>query len=100
MKNRYTLTDEVKQKYTPIVEGFINTLQFMIPGHTIDLSDTALTPFTLVKILQNMGYEEEDQTSNGWQLDYWITLTKEDCKSLYIKGAAITFELILAEKEE
>lgn len=102
MANRYELSDEVKQKYTPIVQEFVNQLESVgsegSKNMKLDLSDTDLNPHTLQTLLESMGYTEEDRDTNGWQLDYWITMVKSGFKTLYIKGTAITFELLLVEK--
>lgn len=102
--NRWELTEEVKEKYTPIIREFIRKLESNNPKDEekrleMDLSGTELNPFTLEKLLENLGYEQTEQDNNGWQFDFWITMQKDECKDLSIKGTGITFELKLSEKE-
>ncbi|WCF11432.1 hypothetical protein NDS46_31230 (plasmid) [Paenibacillus thiaminolyticus] len=104
MANRWTLTDEVKEKFMPVIQEFISKLESMKPEESselleIDLSDTELNPFTLVILLESIGYEQTNQNDNGWQMDYWITMCKEGFKPLLVKGTGITFELRLSEKD-
>ncbi|MFF2532504.1 hypothetical protein ACFVS2_26915 [Brevibacillus sp. NPDC058079] len=102
MTNRWALTDEVKQKFMPVIQEFISKLESMENTSElleIDLSDTELNPYTLQKLLESMGYEETNRGDNGWQLDYWIKMRKSEFKPLLVKGKAITFELILSENE-
>ncbi|MNJ90285.1 hypothetical protein D3C87_78800 [compost metagenome] len=102
MINRYTLTDEVKKEFTPIVENFINKVENSDPEGdllSMDLSNTKINPYTLTKVLESLGYKETDQDSNGWQFDFWITMEKKGFKNLQVKGTGITFELLLKEKD-
>jgi hypothetical protein len=101
--SRWELTEEVRLKYTPVVEEFIKQVELSkySDGENRlekDFSDTELNPYTLVKLLETLGYEEIDQDSNGWQLDFWITMKKDRHKSLYVLGTGMTFELKLVEK--
>ncbi|EJW13952.1 hypothetical protein M5X02_30715 [Paenibacillus alvei] len=102
--NRWLLTEEVKQKYTPIIQGFIDKLEAMNPDEQedlleINLSDTGLNPYTLQELLESLGYEKTDFDDNGWQMDFWITMEKNGCKSIVIEGTGIIFELKLRENE-
>jgi len=102
--SRWQLTDEVKEKFTPIVKEFINQVETIdrlsdTPLLTIDLSDTELNPYTLENLIKVLGYENTDHDSNGWQYDFWITMRKDGCKTLSIEGTGAIFELKLTEKE-
>lgn len=99
MTNRWELSNDVKEKYTPIIVEFINKLESEEPGKPLELnlSNTELNPYTLVELLKNIGYEKIDEDSNGWQFDFWITLQKENNKSLSVSGTGIVFELKLSE---
>ncbi len=66
----------------------------------LDFSDTELSPYTLQKLIEELGYEDEDTETNGWQWDFWTTMKKKDHKDLCISGTGITFELKLSMKEE
>lgn len=103
--NRWTLTDAVKEKYTPIVTEFIDKVESSNPKIStelleIDFSDTELRPYTLWKILESLGYNDHYQDDNGWEMDFWLTFMKEECRPIQIKGCGMTFELILCEYEE
>ena len=60
MTNRWQLTDDVKQKYLPAVQEFIDKLESEEYDESpeIDLSDTELNPYTLQKLLESLGYNE------------------------------------------
>ncbi|MUG45507.1 hypothetical protein [Paenibacillus woosongensis] len=103
MANRYTLTEKIREKYTPIVQEFIQKLEDSNPKDTdilleVDFSDTELNPYTLGELLEELGYERGDQQENGWQLNFWIPYTKQGCKAIQVDGTGITFELKLMEK--
>jgi hypothetical protein len=103
--NRWTLTDEVKEKYTPIILDFINQVETVDREAAtelleIDFSDTELRPYTLWQILENLGYDDHDQDDNGWEMDFWLTFRKEGFRPIQIKGCGMTFELILSEYDD
>lgn len=102
--NRWALTDTIKIKYTPIVEKFIDELETNnseVDSELLeyDFSYTELVPYTLWKILENLGYKMYDQSKNGWEMDFVLTFKKEACKPILIRGCGITFELKLCECE-
>ena len=65
----------------------------------LPLSDTELNPFTLQKILErNFGFEEDYRDDNGWEMDFWIYLSRDTdglTKRVCVSGSGITFELNL-----
>lgn len=102
--NRWELTDEVRNEYKPIVESFLkdvedNNLDISNELLEKDFSDTKLNPYTLGKILEELGYECVNRDDNGWELDFWIDYHKDRCKNIQVSGTGITFELNLSECE-
>lgn len=98
--NRWSLTEEVKQKYTPVVKEFLESLK--VPSSELrekDFSDTELNPYTLWELLESLGYKKGDQCENGWEMDFWIPFTKDGEVDIEIVACGQTFELILREKE-
>lgn len=103
--NRWKLKDEIKLKYMPIVKKFIEGVEKVDIENSDELlkkdfSDTELNPYTLGIILENLGYERNNQDDNGWELDFWITYTKKGYRPIMINGCGMTFELQLSEVEE
>jgi hypothetical protein len=93
--NRWTLTDKAKEVYTPIIQEFIDLLERTEEGDDdnlfLDFSDKIIiNPYTLWKLLEELGYETLDSDQNGWQMDYWIYFHKKGFKKLCIEGTAIT----------
>ena len=72
---------------------------------TLNFSDTKLVPFTLMKLLEEFGYENVEFNDNGWELDFWIYASRENvtfpstCEKLCIHGCGMTFELNLSLQE-
>ena len=102
--NRWLLTPEIQDKYTPIVQAFINKLENTNIENSADIleqdfSDTELNPSQLVELLENLGYKEESRGDNGWELDFWINMYKSNFKSIQVTGCGMTFELQLSEKD-
>lgn len=105
--NRWELTKEVKEKYKPIVEEFLNKIDKMSTKKiensenevfTIDLSDTELRPYTLQELMKEFGYENVEFDDNGWELDFWIRMNRNSEKltdRICINGCGMTFELNL-----
>lgn len=109
--NRWELIKEVKEKYTPIIEEFLNKIENMSTEEiensenevfTIEFSDTELRPYTLLKLMEEFGYKEIEFNNNGWELDFWIRMSKECNKitdKICIEGCGMTFELKLTIDE-
>lgn len=97
--NRWELTEERERQYKPIVEAFIKKAE---RGEIdeVNLSDTHLNAYTLWKLLENLGYQDEDGVDrNGWDLGYCIRLNKENCRTLLVRGTGLIFELILSTED-
>ena len=96
--NRYELTNEIREEYLPIVQELIKQIEESDNAEEIckDFSDTRLNPYTLEKLLEELGYENNEMDTNGWQMDFWIYFTKDGCKTLCLSGTGITFELKLS----
>lgn len=113
MTNRYILTEEVENEYTPTIKAFIENLDSMThedinaapdEHFNLDLSGTKLAPYTLSKLMEKLGYSEVNTDTNGWQLDFWINLRNDNAKSdlteeLCIMGCGMTFEIRLVNRE-
>ena len=102
--NRWKLTEELKNEYLPVIKNFINKLESIDPEESRnylkkDFSDTKLNPSKLKELLEILGYEETDMDTNGWEWDFWITMSKEGYKDISINGCGMTFELLLSETE-
>lgn len=96
--SRWELTDEVKEKYLPVIQELIKQIEESDNTEEIykDFSDTKLNPYTLKELVCSLGYEDNDgMDTNGWEMDFWIYLNKDGCKTLCLSGTGITFELKL-----
>ncbi len=112
--NRWQLTDEVKNKYKPIIKEFLDKMKSLTVDEieqmdneefTLCLSDTELRPYTLLELLKEFGYGDEEFDDNGWELDFWIRIQNDKetydstCEKLCIHGCGMTFELNLSVSE-
>lgn len=95
--NRWILTEEVEEKYFDKVVNFLKNPQKY--GGVLDLSDTELNPATLTCMLEHFEYEEMEKETNGWEMDFEITLCNvendEYETTVVIQGCGLTFELKL-----
>jgi hypothetical protein len=112
--NRWILSDEVKEKYKPIIQQWLNKMEKLTKDEIdkmdnkefcIELSDTELRPYTLLELMHELKYGEDEFDDNGWELDFWINIVKKGkyypsgCEKLCIHGCGMTFELNLSVKE-
>lgn len=112
--NRWKLTEEVKNKYKPIIAEFLNKMRVLTVEEiekmdnkefTLHLSDTKLRPYTLLELMKDFGYENVEFNDNGWELDFWISIQNNaeeynsTCEKLCIHGCGMTFELNLSVSE-
>lgn len=109
--NRWNVTDEIREKFKPILAEYLNKVENLKAEQidamdneelAIDFYNTGINPHQLVTLLEELGYEEEDRDDNGWQLDFWINMRRTDdktfdshCEHLVVNGCGITFELKL-----
>lgn len=62
---------------------------------------TIANPYVISNILQNqLGYEEEEMDTNGWQLDYWQKFTHDSLPAMQLSGTGITHTCELHGCEE
>lgn len=90
----WILTDEIAEKYVPLINNFIKDEDV----EEIDLTGTDLSPYQLWKILEDkLGYKENDIDNNGWEQDFWIEFNKKENEyfNLVIDAQGMTFSLKL-----
>lgn len=90
MRGAYNLTKEEKEKYIPYIRDCIKNMRDDEP---ISLNDTSLNPQNMIDIFSELGYDEVDFDSNGWEYDFWYTFVKEGEKNIILAGCGITFDL-------
>ncbi len=106
-KNRYELTEELREKYKPIIRKWLDDIQNITEEEriksVIDFGDSGLNPSTLQDLMsEEFGYEQESFESNGWQWDFWMVVENQNApemiRRLCICGEGITFDLKLRIK--
>lgn len=95
MRERYEPTKEQKEKFIPMIEEFIKKAEKdSDTKEYIDFYNQGISPYQLKTILiDDLGFEEIDMDRNGWEMDYWITLSKNGIDYV-IAGTGITFEMV------
>lgn len=94
-ENRWKPTQEQKEKFIPIIKEFEEKAK-KNPDmkEYIDFSEKQISPSQLKDILENdLGFEEVDFDTNGWQWDFWITMRKDGVDYM-IAGTGMTFEMV------
>lgn len=107
--NRWIITDEIRDKFNPILKEYFDKVENLSVEQMKDisceelglqLSDKGINPSQLVDLLEEFGYKETNREDNGWELDFWIYMTRTDgkkfnscCENLVINGCGMTFEL-------
>lgn len=94
-ENRWNPTQEQKDKFIPMIKEFIEKMKKSPDTKEyIDFYNQQISPSQLKDILENdLGFEEVDFDTNGWQWDFWITMRK-DCADYMIAGTGMTFEMV------
>lgn len=94
-ENRWNPTKEQKDKFIPMIKEFMEKAKKNLnTKECIDFSDKGISPSQLKDILENdLGFEEVDFDTNGWQWDFWIT-TRKDGIDYMIAGTGMTFEMV------
>lgn len=109
--NRWKLADELREKFKPLLTEYLNKVENLTVEQIekmtneelgLELSDKGINPYQLQILLEELGYEENEFDTNGWQMDFWINMKRKDgkhfeshCENLVIAGCGMTFELKL-----
>jgi hypothetical protein len=99
----WDLTDELREKFKPIVKNYISLIESDEVGNEhrqgIDLTNQGISPMQLKELLEELGYKYDDYSSNGWQHDFWWNMSNSNyeryAKKLCICGCGMTFNLAL-----
>lgn len=112
--NRWELTDEVKTKWISKIAEWLDKQRAMTVKEvesagdevfTLSLCDTELNPYTLGKVLCELGYEKGDMSHNGWEMGFLQDYENYDnecpamCEKLCVHGCGMTFDLNLSISE-
>lgn len=99
MRGKWNIREWEAEFWRSFFEKEIKNLEV---GHTekIDLTQKDLCPENVIDVLRNMGYEDEDYDTNGWEQDTWISFFKEGEKPLMLFYCGRTFEMNLSILEE
>lgn len=94
-ENRWNPTQEQKDKFIPMIKEFMEKMkENPNEKECIDFYNRGISPSQLKDILENdLGFEEVDFDTNGWQWDFWITMRKDGIDYM-IAGTGITFEMV------
>lgn len=94
-ENRWEATQEQREKFIPILQEFINkALKTPNTKECIDFYNQGVSPYQLKSILEDdLGFEDSGFDSNGWEFDFWITMSK-DGTNFMIAGTGMTFEMV------
>lgn len=100
MKGTYWLTDSERDEYTPLLQEFIGKCDNS-QEETLELSNTKLNPATTKQLLEELGFiESDDMETNGWQMDFWITMNHDEHRAICISGCGFTSKLLLRVAED
>lgn len=88
-KSLYHLSDDEKSDLMDMILVAINEVTKFNPNESdgsrydygIDFSNMPpINPYVVSNVLQDLGYEEGDVDTNGWENDYWQSFTHPDEK--------------------
>lgn len=109
--NYWQLEDKKKELLTKIIKGVIkNIADFKIDENSstsrwdvgMDLTNMGVGPYHIKDILEDLGYEEDNYDTNGWEMDYWFHFQHPDSNypPLCLSGTAIIHSMYLRGEEE
>lgn len=101
MVNKWELNDYLRSNEIPSIKRWIDFVEVHFDELVekqdkteLDLSDFKINPYQLKLALEEMGFEDYDWDSNGWEMDYWIYFERNGFK-IEIQGTAMIHELKL-----
>lgn len=111
-KNRWLLDEETKAKVKAMVVAHIDKIaNFDIESDSdtryevvLDLSGIpGVGPYHVKHIIEDLGYEEDDFSDNGWEMDYWFHFqhpVPDKFPPLCLSGTAIIHEMYLRGEDD
>lgn len=69
----------------------------------IDLTNMGVGPYHVKDILEELGYNEDDFSDNGWEMDYWFHFQHPESDKfppLCLSGTAIIHEMYLRGEDD
>lgn len=101
MVNKWELNDYLRSNEIPSIKKWIDFVEVHFDELVekqdkteLDLSDFKINPYQLKLVLEEMGFEDYEWDSNGWEMDYWIYFERNGFK-IEIQGTAMINELKL-----
>ena len=101
MINKWELNDYLRNNEIPSIKRWIDFVEVHFDELVekqdkteLDLSDFKINPYQLKLVLEEMGFEDYEWDSNGWEMDYWIYFERNGFK-IEIQGTAMIHELKL-----
>lgn len=58
----------------------------IVYGHEYKVDLKGLAPNLAVEYLETLGYEKGEMETNGWQVDFWVSFTKDGATTLEFSG--------------
>ena len=93
----WDITREERKKFLPYIKQSIEDLK---QERILDVYLDGLNPSKASELLKELGYEQVDFDTNGWEMDFWITFSKPgDEPNLVLAGCGYTFDLSLHLEE-
>lgn len=109
-KNRWLIDEETKAKVKAMVVAHINKIaNFDIESGSryevaLDLSEIpGIGPYHVKHIIEDLGYEEDSFSDNGWEMDYWFHFQHPESDKfppLCLSGTAIIHEMYLRGEDD
>lgn len=111
-KNRWHLSEEKKEEVRKLILETIDKIAaFEITDDSADtrwevgtdFSDIGTGPYHIKEILEELGYNEDSFSDNGWEMDYWFHFQHPESNKyppLCLSGTAIIHEVYLHGEEE
>lgn len=95
MENRWDPTKEQREKFVPMIQDFMKRMEKNPDvNECIDFYNRGISPSQLKDILENdLGFEEVDFNTNGYQWDFWITMRKNGIDYM-IAGSGMAFDMV------
>ncbi len=101
MTDKWVLNDYLRSNEIPSIKRWIDFVEVHFDELVekqdkteLDLSDFKINPYQLKLVLEEMGFEDYEWDSNGWEMDYWIYFERNGFK-IEIQGTAMINELKL-----
>lgn len=96
MRGTYNFTREDRCKFFLCFRDLVGDQK----RERVQLTGANISLYDCEKALEELGYEQYDTDTNGWEMDFWWFFCAEGLPDIYVGGCSYTGDLYIQFEDE